>query len=142
MQSLQRFQILVSNRPIFPAKSSNLRQIFFTGGKWTGRGGSSRLQPSRRVELTPAEPNILPEGNGHLIGPIFFTAGVRFSVLFSCSFFYQLLDMLFIIKFTGSCLSLAAIWEYENMRKKALQFRQKATGWIQRQQNLKHVTNT
>lgn len=90
MQSLQRFQILVSNRPIFPAKSSNLRQIFFTGGKWTGRGGSSRLQPSRRVELTPAEPNILPEGNGHLIGPIFFTAGVRFSVLFFLQFFLSI----------------------------------------------------
>ncbi|XP_057376440.1 presenilin-associated rhomboid-like protein, mitochondrial isoform X1 [Daphnia carinata] len=115
MQSLQSFRILVSNRPHLPAKSSNLRQIFFTGGKWTGRGGSSRLQPNRRVELTPAEPNILPEGNGRLIGPIFFTVG-----------------------FTGSCLSLAAIWEYENMRKKALQFKQKATGWIQRQQNLKH----
>lgn len=43
-----------------------------------------------------------------------------------------------IFKFSGSCLALAAIWEYENMRNKALRFRQKATGWIQKQ-HTKHV---
>nr|CAG4637083.1 EOG090X07NR [Ceriodaphnia reticulata] len=96
--------------PMLSFKPKNFRQIFFTGGKWTARGGSSRLQP-RRVVLTPAESNLAPESNGRLFGPILFTVG-----------------------FTGSSLGLAAIWEYENMRSKALQFRQRAVGWIQRQQ--------
>jgi hypothetical protein len=30
---------------------------------------------------------------------------------------------------------LGAIWEYVNMRSKALQFKQKANNWIERQQN-------
>ena len=64
--------------------------------------------------------------------------GLFFSLSGYCSprisfliFYFNLL--LVLVKFTGSALSLAAIWEYENMRSKALQFRQRAAGWIQRQ---------
>nr|CAG4647124.1 EOG090X07NR [Megafenestra aurita] len=78
--------------------------------KWGARTGSSRLQ-ARKVEFTPADVHKVPEGNARLLGPILFTVG-----------------------FSGSCFAAASIWEYENMRTKALQFRQRATGWIQRQQ--------
>ena len=44
-------------------------------------------------------------------------------------------------QFTGTCFSLATIWEYENMRSKALNFRSRATDWVHRQvQNPRHVT--
>ncbi|XP_046647884.1 presenilins-associated rhomboid-like protein, mitochondrial isoform X2 [Daphnia pulicaria] len=104
------FQSEVSRRTLLSFKKGNLHQIVFKGGKWTGRGGSSRLQS--RVELTPSKLNVSPEGKGRLFGPVLFTTG-----------------------FTGSCFALGAIWEYENMRSKALQFKQKANNWIERQQN-------
>ena len=48
--------------------------------------------------------------------------------------------MNFLIKFTGSCFSIATIWEYENMRQKALHFKRRASDWVYRQvQNPKHV---
>ena len=78
MLSVHRFQVAFAGQCLLSVKPKSYRQIFFTGGKWTGRGGSSRLQP-RKVEFTPAESNITPESNGRLLGPIFFTVGVLFS---------------------------------------------------------------
>nr|CAG4646326.1 EOG090X07NR [Macrothrix elegans] len=92
-----------------PERAKCLRHILLSRSRWTSRG-SSRPQLNRRVELTPAEANPSPQGQGRLAGPIAFTA-----------------------VFSASCLTLSAIWEYENMRTKALQFRQKATNWMQAQ---------
>ncbi len=79
MLSVHRFQSAICSRRILSVKVKNYRQIFFTGGKWTGRGGSSRLQP-RRAELTPAQSNLAPETNGRLFGPMLFTVGVFLSI--------------------------------------------------------------
>jgi len=79
MLSVHRFQSEVSRRTLLSFKNGNLHQIVFKGGKWTGRGGSSRLES--RVELTPSKPNVLPEGKGRLLGPVLFTTGVIFIII-------------------------------------------------------------
>jgi hypothetical protein len=79
MLSVHRFQIEIGRRTLLSVKKGNLRQIVFKDSKWTGRGGSSRLQS--KVESTPSKPNILPEGKGRLLGPVLFTAGVEIYLL-------------------------------------------------------------
>nr|CAG4649406.1 EOG090X07NR [Scapholeberis mucronata] len=101
-----------SNFRRIEGKTGDRQRIVLTVGKWTGQT-QPKLQ-RRRVDFTPVESAPVPTGGGGVLLPIIFTAG-----------------------FTGSCLSLAAIWEYENMRAKALQFRQRASGWMKRQ-NIKN----
>ena len=84
MLSVHRFPIAITRQSLLSVKKGNLRQIVFKDGKWTGRGGSSRLQS--RVELI-SESNTLPkemEGKGRLLGPFFFTAGVTNLYYFTC----------------------------------------------------------
>lgn len=80
MLSVHRFPIAITRQSLLSVKKGNLRQIVFKDGKWTGRGGSSRLQS--RVELI-SESNTL-ESKGRLLGPFFFTAGVTNLYYFTC----------------------------------------------------------
>nr|CAG4643271.1 EOG090X07NR [Ilyocryptus agilis] len=104
-----------ARRVISVSFSSPVRQVFFTDGRSAVRP-HSRFSPGqanrslRKVGLTPTELQASPPtGSGSLIRPFLFTMG-----------------------FTGSAFTLAAIWEYENMRAKALKFRSSALGWAQR----------
>nr|CAG4641768.1 EOG090X07NR [Eurycercus lamellatus] len=88
----------------------HLRRIFLSGGRLISRQSRSSFQP-RRVEFTPQlNPNSSSQGNGpRLLRPFLFTLG-----------------------FSGSCFTMAAIWEYEDMRSKALEFKQRSYGWVQK----------
>jgi len=79
-------------------------------GKWLGgrMGGGKPFQQRARVNFTPETlPTPPPSGPVKLAGPLLFTIG-----------------------FSGACFSVAAIWEYERLRSRALDIKKKALGWI------------
>ena len=82
MLSVHRFPIAITRQSLLSVKKGNLRQIVFKDGKWTGRGGSSRLQS--RVELISESNTLRMESKGRLLGPFFFTAGVTNLYYFTC----------------------------------------------------------
>ena len=82
MLSVHRFPIAITRQSLLSVKKGNLRQIVFKDGKWTGRGGSSRLQS--RVGLISESNTLRMESKGRLLGPFFFTAGVTNLYYFTC----------------------------------------------------------
>lgn len=114
MLSVLRFQPLLVGRQascsMITPRVDSIRRAFLTIGR------SSRFQARRSDplnHLTTRDP--LPSGP-KLLKPFFFTIG-----------------------FSGSCFALASIWEYEQMRSQALEFKNRATSWIKRQtQSQKH----
>nr|CAG4634839.1 EOG090X07NR [Alona affinis] len=123
MLSVHRSVLFSSRSSLSATKLDHVRRIFLSGSRSSNRQARSPFQSSRRVKLTPSEVTVgtgssPSQGGPRIFGPVVFAFG-----------------------FSGTCFTFASIWEYEQMRTKALQFKSRAIGWAKNRQdyvNSKH----
>ena len=130
MLSIHRFQCVAKNEFL----GKKWKEFTFVNGKQFQKSTlqCTRNRPhssSEKLELiNPSNDVTQPR----LMLPFLFTAAVQYSSNFKIRNLCIFLIYIF-FQFTSSSFCLAAVWEYENMRSRALQLHRQTLGWVKKQ---------